>query len=244
MKNRTFHESQRRAPVWPVLPDVPRAEPAPGTPPERFMCDEPRRLAFTLIELMIVVVLIGVLTAMILPDMRGSFEDALLRSASRELVNVFSIASSRAVSLNQEHRVQLDPRTGRYQIERKAEPDELAPASYIPVKDLADNEGRIDPRITIELRMPEEDQSAEPVAESAQGDPSAPLAGADHIITFHPDGSADGVEILLQDRQGFRRLLRVNPTTARVQIIERQQSISTGKQSEEAGGSRHHHSLD
>src|SRR6516162_8771785 len=44
---------------------------------------------FTLVELMVVIVLIGILSAMILPNMKGTYGDALLRSTSRELVNAF-----------------------------------------------------------------------------------------------------------------------------------------------------------
>src|SRR5438552_14946942 len=60
--------------------------------------------AFTLIELMVVLVLIGILTAVMIPEMRGSYEDAMLRSTSRELINVCHLAYSQAVSLNQVHR--------------------------------------------------------------------------------------------------------------------------------------------
>jgi len=76
--------------------------------------------AFTLIELMVVVVLIGIMTALIVPEMKGTYEEALLRSSSRELVNVLSLASSRAVSINQLHRVRLDSHSGRYLVERRA----------------------------------------------------------------------------------------------------------------------------
>jgi len=68
----------------------------------------PGRSGFTLIEMMVVLVLIGILSAMILPEMKGTYGDALLRSSARDLVNVFSIASSRAVSLNQLHVVRIN----------------------------------------------------------------------------------------------------------------------------------------
>jgi len=73
-----------------------------------------RRLGFTLIELMVVFVLVGIMTAMIIPAMRGTYEDALLRSTSRKLVNVLNLASTRAIALNQPHRVRLDHKNGRY----------------------------------------------------------------------------------------------------------------------------------
>src|SRR5262249_55640149 len=74
--------------------------------------------AFTLIEMMTVLVLIGILSAMVIPEMKGTFEDALLRSTGRELMDVMELASSRAISLNQTLRIHLEPTTGRYQVER------------------------------------------------------------------------------------------------------------------------------
>ena len=67
-----------------------------------------RRAAFTLIELMTVLVLIAILSAMIIPEMKGTYGDALLRSSGRDLMNVIELASSRAVSLNQTLRLKVD----------------------------------------------------------------------------------------------------------------------------------------
>src|SRR3989442_5795936 len=76
------------------------------------------KLGFSLVELMVVLVLIGIMTAVIVPEMKGTYEEALLRATSRRLVDVFHLASSRAVSLNQLHRVRFDRITGRYLIEK------------------------------------------------------------------------------------------------------------------------------
>src|ERR1041384_1216227 len=75
------------------------------------------KLGFSLMELMVVLVLIGIMTAVIVPEMKGTYEDALLRATSRRLVDVFHIAYSRAVSLNQLHRVRFDKVSGRYFVE-------------------------------------------------------------------------------------------------------------------------------
>ncbi len=72
---------------------------------------------FTLLELMIVVMIIGIMTAVIIPEMKGSFEDALLRSTSRKLVDLFSLANSRAVGMNRAQQVRLDSKNGRYFVE-------------------------------------------------------------------------------------------------------------------------------
>lgn len=158
--------------------------------------------AFTLIELMVVLALIGILTAMVIPEMRGTYEDALLRSSGRELVDVFSLASSRAVTINQTQRVRLDPGSGRYAMERRVRAGQ-GDNSFAPVKDIAGSRGKIDERVSMELRRP-----MEGLPEGADQGEGAPPDTADQIlpdtsIDFYSDGTADNREIILQDRDGI-----------------------------------------
>ena len=106
---------------------------------------------FTLVELMVVIVLIGIMAAMIVPEMKGAYEDALLRATSRRLVDVFHLAYSRAVSLNQLHRVRYDKMTGRYLIEKAAQAAGNG-SGFVPARDVLDGDGTLDPRISIEIR--------------------------------------------------------------------------------------------
>jgi len=178
-----------------------------------------RRHGFTLIELMMVLLLMAIMTALIIPEMKGTYEEALLRSTCGDLANVFNVACSQAVSRDQLHRVRLDRQTGRYFVERRG------PAArgneYLPVRDLPGGEGKIDPRITIEIRRSGE---ATPVASdpatSPSSEPDLPAGDLDEAIAFYPDGTADAREILLRDRNGFRLAFRINPITARVQMVE------------------------
>lgn len=163
-------------------------------------------------ELVVVVVIIGIMTAMIIPEMRGTFEDALLRSTGREIVNVCSLANSRAVSLNQACRVRLDAKTGKYLLEKKIR--DGARENFVPFKDVAGGEGKLDTRISIEVRQPD-DVSPENNSGGAAAEPDVSEA-----ISFYPDGTADAAEILLRDRSGFKLLLQLNPVTSRVEIIE------------------------
>jgi type II secretion system protein H len=180
----------------------------------------PNLSAFTLIELMVVMVLIGIMTAMILPEMKGTYEDALLRSTSRELVSVCGLASSHAISVNQAHRLRLDLKTGHYSIERRAS-DRGPEGRFVSTREVPGGEGELDTRISIEIH-----KSGDEATETAEQE-SAPVPGSraqserrDDGITFYPDGTADASEIMLRDRDGFRLALRIDPVTARVRIIE------------------------
>jgi prepilin-type N-terminal cleavage/methylation domain-containing protein len=168
--------------------------------------------AFTLVEMMVVMVLIGILTAMILPEMKGTFEDALLRSTSRDLVNVIELASSRAISRNQTLRVNLNPATGRYQIERLRRG--MTGEDFMPLDDVAGGTGRLDQRITVEIHP------AAAEAAGAEESAGAQVENPEPDLIFYPDGTAEGATILLKDRAGFRLALRVNPVTSRVTILE------------------------
>ena len=182
--------------------------------------------AFTLIELMVVLVLIGIMTAVLIPEMRGSYEDALLRSSSREIINVCHLTYSRAVSLNQVHRLQLDEHTGKYFVEKRVRETDQG-GDFVRVQDVSGLEGELDKRITIQIRDPGEEPSPSS-SPSPSPDGSAPLpaepgpqlSDSNAGILFNPDGTADAREIRLRDRDGFRLGLRINPVTARIHIVE------------------------
>ena len=179
-----------------------------------------RRLGgFTLIELMVVITIIGIMTALMIPEMKGSFQDALLRSNSRELINVFNLAYSRAVSLNQTRLVLLDEATGRYQVEKQIM--ENGQENVVPADDMPGDKGQLDPRITVKFHQPEESPSDDntPAKTPAPASESG-KASDDVTIAFYPDGTADAGEIMLRDREGFRLLLQINPVTSRVHIVE------------------------
>jgi prepilin-type N-terminal cleavage/methylation domain-containing protein len=175
---------------------------------------------FTLMELMVVLALIGIMTALIIPEMKGTFGDALLRSTGRKLVEVFNLASSRAVTLNEAHRVRIEKKTGHYLIE-KIGPEGARGRGFDPRSSIVGGEGILDTRITIEVRQSEEESSELP--DQGPAFVSGENLGkrhTDEAIAFNADGTADASEILLRDAAGFRLALRINPITSRVQITE------------------------
>ncbi len=184
------------------------------------------RRAFTLVELLVVIVLITVLSAVLVPEMRGTFEEALLRSSARQLIGASGVAYSRAVADGRAHRLHFDPATGRYRVERRADhatgPDRTDRAAN---EDVPGGRGVIDPRIAVQLRHPAGDgddgggRAPAPADGPAEGTAKEAVVGGDGV-DFFPDGTAQAAEFILRDRAGFRLALRVNPVTARLQVRE------------------------
>jgi len=182
------------------------------------------RSAFTLIEMMVVMLLLGILGAAIIPEMRGTFQDALLRSSARELVNTLQVAASRSVSLNAVHRVRLDPSSRRFRVERRSKEARGAEV-FAPLKDVFGGAGQLDPRIQMRVQAVEQIPAANSDADQAGagatggGEPGEREENPDDI-RFYPDGTAEARDIILRDQQGFGLALRINPTTARVRVSE------------------------
>lgn len=132
----------------------------------------------------------------------------------------FDLAYSRAVSLNQVDRVRLDPNTSRYVVEKRVE--DQGQESFVALKDVPGGEGELDSRISAKIRNLGGDLSNE-APEAAPTDSSVndlPNPQSDDMISFYPDGTADGREVILRDRDGFGLALRINAITARVNIVE------------------------
>ena len=170
--------------------------------------------AFTLMELMVVLALVAVMAAVIVPEMKGSFEESLLRSSARKLAEVSSLAYSRAVSLNQIHRLRFNPTTGQYLIERQVgDGDEYS--DFEPITDVAECEGRIDSRISLNL------SKFDPDSDSTSDDTLSSSSSSPDTIAFFPDGTAEACELLLRDRAGFQLILRLSPNTARIHVVDK-----------------------
>lgn len=161
------------------------------------------RRGFTLLELMVVLVLIAILTALILPEMKGSRDDAALRSAARRFAAAFAIANSRAITVNRLHEVHIDATKGRYLVAPKRAGQAVQDEK---LTDFAGNKGEFDSKIKVQLVPRIEPENDVPTT-------------ADKV-SFYPDGTADATDVLLRDRTGFGLVLRINPVTARVQVME------------------------
>ena len=170
--------------------------------------------AFTLLELMVVITLIGVLTALIIPEMRGTYEHEILRAAAREIVSVCNMASSRAVAVSRIHYLKINPSTGRY-ILKTPSWDEEDNVSIL--QDFKESEGQIDRRISLSIELLRDTDIAVEENDNKTGEIDS---SNDQTIAFNTDGTAESAEFTLRDRQGFYLHLRINPATSLITISE------------------------
>ena len=110
--------------------------------------------------------------------------------------------------------MRLERNSGRYWIERKSSDGE-SPSGFVRVHDVPGSEGKIDSRISIEFkRAGDEPEETLEAGAPAPSEPDSRIAATVQAVTFYADGTADNAEILLQDRDGFRRTVLTDRWTA------------------------------
>ena len=175
-----------------------------------------RGRGFTLVELMVVVLVLAVLTGALIPEMMGTYEDALLRGTGRKLADAIGLASSQAVATGKTYRLRLLADKGLYRIETLVEGSREGPR-FAPAEGLPSAEGAIDRRIAVEMQPGAAAAPGEEAPDDRSSGDSSGEAGPG-AIELRPDGTAGGAVIVLRDPNGFRLALRVLPATSRVRI--------------------------
>jgi MSHA pilin protein MshC len=93
----------------------------------------PRRRGFTLIEILSVVIILGIASAIIVPQL-SSRDDLRCASAARALMGDLLYAQSRSIALGKMHYVQFDTTTNTYQVLDAVSPNNVInnPVTQIP----------------------------------------------------------------------------------------------------------------
>ena len=181
-----------------------------------------RSQAFTLIELMVVIVIIGVMGALIIPEMSGTFGDSKIRSSARKIIQAAGLAQSRAVSINHEHRLQFDTENHKFSISRRMVDPNLG-ETFVPVSEISGSQGTWSDSVELTLQDsavdPEEIplptwESSDPLFLQSQSTSSEP----ESYIRFKADGSTSRKELVLKHSDGHGLVISILPATGRMSI--------------------------
>ena len=173
-----------------------------------------RRGAFTLVEIMIVVAIIGVVLAMGVPSFVRSMRQDALRKTVREIVEICSHARAQAIFRGVSAKLILHPLEGTLQVEVPPEAGE-------------------DP-----VEAPPPTPDSEPRRDQSAGIPTVTIPPSIHVeivgvnfldvtqldeaeVRFHPNGTSDELTMILQSDQHEWRKITLDVVTglAEVEIL-------------------------
>jgi prepilin-type N-terminal cleavage/methylation domain-containing protein len=158
--------------------------------------------AFTLIELLIVMVLIAIAFYAFRPNFAGVLRGAEKRGALRKVVGLLTSARSEAIARGTLIRVICSPREGLIWAEAQVDPTwdiyEFEPISLLGRPEVSLPQSLVIGEVWIAGQV---------------------AAGVgDATIYFYPDGRTDGASLVLVGEGGDETVIDVAPTTGRVRL--------------------------
>lgn len=166
-----------------------------------------RRRAFTFLEVMIVLVIVGIVAAVIAPSMRGPIESTALRSSAREVAAAAGLARQRAITENDRVSLRFDIEKRTWRIASAADEEDDRRSS------------RRDSAATSSEDQPRTFPRGVAVARYIVDGEEQPIdtRGEDEIeISFFPDGTTAGGAIELKNRRDRLFTVEIAEGTGRI----------------------------
>lgn len=151
-----------------------------------------RQTGFTLLELLVVLVLLGIIAVLVAPGLGGSLENAKLKTASRELLAALRVQRSEAIAQGRIITLRFTSDESNYRID--GEPVNLSEGLSVVYQTATGT-----------------------VSQGVQGS-ALPVTG-NNDLAFYPDGSSSGALLQLRLGEGLR-YIRIDWLTGAVSLLD------------------------
>jgi len=198
----------------------------------RYAMSNPKARAFTMLELLLVIVVMIVLTAIIVPNVRTRTAAGKIEYASRQLTGLLQLARSEAMATGKTYRLRFEVGGTKAMIEEELDPLKQ-PGVYEPVDahwstvDLGAGNVQclvieFDPWETL---LREQEENVLDKEEKKEDEKLLPP------ILFYPDGTSDTATILLGNKDGWNYTLTINGLTGKI-LVEQGNKVNVAKKEE------------
>lgn len=151
-----------------------------------------RQTGFTLLELLVVLVLLGIIAVLVAPGLGGSLENGKLKTASRELLAALRVQRSEAIAQGRIITLRFTSDESNYRID--GEPVNLSEGLSVVYQ-----------------------SATGAVSQGVQGS-ALPVTG-NNDLAFYPDGSSSGALLQLRLGEGLR-YIRIDWLTGAVSLLD------------------------
>jgi len=158
---------------------------------------------FTLIEVLLVMLIVGLITAVAVPSMREMFSDVGIESAARDIATTLRYAHERAILDGKRYRMRLDLDADTYWLEAQEKRGKAADR-LVAVEDNL-----------IQKKVMPTDVGIERVAATVKR-----RRKGEEYIEFHPDGTSESGSIYISEKRGRSFLVTVEKLNSRVSVRE------------------------
>ncbi len=165
--------------------------------PRQRLSSRVRPKGFTLLELLVVLVLLGIIAVLVAPGLGGSLENAKLKTASRELLATLRVRRSEAITQGRMITLRFAEDESSYRVD--GEPVRLAEGLSVVYQPATGAGG-----------------------EGVQGQ-VLPDTGNNRLV-FYPDGSSSGALLTLRLGEGLR-YIRIDWLTGAVSLLDSLESL-------------------